>query len=96
MVMDFAHLDRAVDNGVVSLLDHAVLVSRKDTALIDAMKILGTKSVTIDGESTAENMVVQIWDLLERHIKEKGLILHRITLWETDKSSVIYEGEHAR
>lgn len=39
-------------------------------------------------QSTAENMVQWIWDQLKDDLNGKNYVLHELTLWETESSSV--------
>lgn len=42
---------------------------------------------------STENIAIAIWETLEPHIKNLGVVLHCIRLEETDKNSVEYYGE---
>lgn len=39
-------------------------------------------------QSTAENMVQWIWDQLKEELNGRNYVLHELTLWETESSSV--------
>ena len=93
MVLDFSDLDRRI-NSVVDMLDHAVMVSDRDISLRQALKILDTRFVPIEGESTAENIVIWLWSNIKGRLVNSNTVLDRLVLFETDKSSVIYRGEH--
>lgn len=93
MVLDFSDLDKRISS-VTDMLDHAVMVSDRDISLRSAMRILDTRFVPISGESTAENMVIWLWGNIKSMLRNSGVVLDRLVLFETDKSSVIYQGEH--
>ena len=96
MVMDFADLKKVVQEKVISVFDHALLISDEDIILRRHMQNLSKdlkndvgrnlKIVIVKGECTAENLVKIIFDKLKAHLN-----IVKIELWETPTSSAIYE-----
>ncbi|MDQ6891502.1 MAG: 6-carboxytetrahydropterin synthase [Acidobacteriota bacterium] len=76
-VMDFAHLKQAVHDSVIRELDRRHL--NYDVPFLAGIN------------PTAENIAVAIWDRLEPRIGPARLV--RISLNETEKNRVVYEGE---
>lgn len=55
MVMDYFDVKKII-GPLVEELDHTVVVNKKDTELLEALKKLNSDYVEIDFESTAENL----------------------------------------
>ena len=86
MVMDFGDLKRLVNEEVISLLDHAlVLNSKTDTQLIDTLKQHYEKIVIVDYQPTTENLLDFIANKLKKRLPE-NVKLCRVRLRETDTS----------
>lgn len=87
MVMDFADVKRIAKEKVVDLWDHAFLVYRGDTAIVNFLATLpGHKTVVIDVVPTAENLAetaFQILDAAYQDIYHNQLRLERVRLYET-------------
>lgn len=87
MVMDFADVKRIAKEKVVDLWDHAFLVYRGDTAIVDFLATLpGHKTVVIDVVPTAENLAeaaFQILDAAYQDVYHNQLRLERVRLYET-------------
>lgn len=75
-VMDFAHLKHAVHESVIRELDRRHL--NYDVPFLAGIN------------PTAENIAVAIWDRLEPRIGPARLV--RVSLNETEKNRVVYEG----
>lgn len=77
-VMDLKALKELVQGRVVRDLDH---------------RNLNRQVPWLEGVNpTTENLVVAIWRLLEPALPD-GIRLRRLTLWETPRNSVQYEGD---
>jgi len=76
-VMDLKELKVAVEDRVVSDLDHRNL--NREVEWLDGLN------------PTTENLVVAIWGRISGHLPE-GARLVRLTLWETPRNYVEYEG----
>ncbi|MDO4640405.1 MAG: 6-carboxytetrahydropterin synthase QueD [Neisseria sp.] len=91
MVMDFTDLKSIVRQTVTEPFDHAFLYHGANprecqiAALLEGWKM---KTLRLDARTTAENMAVEIY----RRLREGGLDVCRIKLWETPESCAEYEG----
>ena len=86
MVMDFGDLKRLVNEEIISLLDHALVLNAKtDAQLIAVLKQNYEKIVTVDFQPTTENLLNFIAIKLKTCLPE-NLKLCRIRLRETDTS----------
>ena len=91
MVMDFGDLKRLVNEEIISLLDHAlVLNARTDAQLVEALKQNYEKIVIVDFQPTTENLLNFIADKLKAKLSER-VKLTRIRLRETDTSYADWE-----
>ncbi len=87
MVMDFSEVKTIAKEHIVDKWDHAFLVFRGDTAVVDFLGSLDNhKTVVIDSIPTAENLAQLAFDILAPHYADRfGASLHlsRIRLYET-------------
>lgn len=91
MVMDFSDLKRLVNEEIISLLDHALVLNEKnDPQLIEILKQNFEKIVVVDFQPTTENLLNYIADKLKRRLPET-VKLCRIRLRETDTSYAEWE-----
>lgn len=91
MVMDFGDLKRLVNEEIISLLDHALVLNAKtDAQLVEALKQNYEKIVIVDFQPTTENLLNYIADKLKAKLSER-VKLTRIRLRETDTSYADWE-----
>ncbi|MBP5496486.1 MAG: 6-carboxytetrahydropterin synthase QueD [Bacteroidales bacterium] len=91
MVMDFGDLKRLVNEEIISLLDHALVLNEKnDPQLIEILKQNFEKIVVVDFQPTTENLLNYIADKLKRRLPET-VKLCRVRLRETDTSYAEWE-----
>ena len=91
MVMDFGDLKRLVNEEIISLLDHALVLNAKtDAKLVEALKQNYEKIVIVDFQPTTENLLNFIADKLKAKLSER-VKLTRIRLRETDTSYADWE-----
>ncbi len=87
MVMDFSEIKSIARKHIVDQWDHAFLVFRGDTAIVDFLASLDNhKTVIIDSIPTAENLAQLAFDILAPHYADNfgaSLRLSRIRLYET-------------
>jgi len=87
MVMDFSDVKRIAKEQVVDAWDHAFLVYRGDTAVLEFLNSMpGHKTVVLDAVPTAENLAViafKLLDLAYRDTYNNHLTLERVRLFET-------------
>ena len=91
MVMDFGDLKRLVNEEVISLLDHALVLNAKtDAQLIDTLKQNYEKIVVVEFQPTTENLLIFIAEKLKKRLPV-AVKLCRIRLRETDTSYADWE-----
>ena len=86
MVMDFSDLKRLVNEEIISLLDHALVLNAKtDPQLVYALKQHYEKIVTVEFQPTTENLLGYIAGKLQKRLPET-VALACVRLRETDTS----------
>lgn len=91
MVMDFGDLKRLVNEEIISLLDHALVLNAKtDAQLVETLKQNYEKIVIVDFQPTTENLLNFIADKLKAKLSER-VKLTRVRLRETDTSYADWE-----
>ena len=86
MVMDFGDLKRLVNEEIISLLDHALVLNAKtDAQLIEVLKQNYEKIVTVDFQPTTENLLNFIAGKIQLRLPET-VTLACVRLRETDTS----------
>ena len=87
MVMDFSDVKRIAKERLVNLWDHAFLVFKKDTAVLDFLNSLPDhKTVIFPTVPTAENMAAEAFRILDNEYQDTygtQLKLSRVRLYET-------------
>ena len=92
MVIDFGNL-KAVAEGFLFMMDHALMVNDTDQNLIERIKevLPEIKVIETPFEPTAENMAKEIYkhvgDVLTRSY---AVQMDYVTVWETDTSCATY------
>ncbi|KGQ54795.1 6-carboxytetrahydropterin synthase QueD [Gallibacterium anatis] len=93
MVIDFADLKRAVNDLIISPMDHAFIYdqsSERETKIAQLLQQLNSKTFALPVRSTAENLAQFIFQRLQENV---GFHLHSIRLWETPTSFAEYGEE---
>lgn len=87
MVMDFGDIKTIANEKLVHLWDHAFLVYRGDTVMVDFLaSIAHHKTVVLDEVPTAENLAQIAFSILEHAYHDRyghELTLSRVRLYET-------------
>ncbi len=90
MVMDFSDVKRIARESVVDVWDHAFLVFKDDTDVLNFLNTLPNhKTVVFPTVPTAENMAAEAFKLLQHQYKDtygNHLKLERVRLYETPNS----------
>lgn len=93
MVIDFADLKRAVNELIISPIDHAFIYdqsSERETKIAQLLQQLNSKTFALPVRSTAENLAQFIFQRLQENV---GFHLHSVRLWETPTSFAEYGEE---
>ncbi|KGQ63863.1 6-carboxytetrahydropterin synthase QueD [Gallibacterium anatis] len=93
MVIDFADLKRAVNELIISPMDHAFIYdqsSERETKIAQLLQQLNSKTFALPVRSTAENLAQFIFQRLQENV---GFHLHSVRLWETPTSFAEYGEE---
>jgi 6-pyruvoyltetrahydropterin/6-carboxytetrahydropterin synthase len=94
MVMDFSDVKRIAKERVVDAWDHAFLVYRGDTIVLNFLHTLPNhKTVVLDVVPTAENLAKTAFELLDSAYKDtfgNELKLERVRLFETPNNWADY------
>ncbi|MDD5361610.1 MAG: 6-carboxytetrahydropterin synthase [Ignavibacteria bacterium] len=77
-VMDLKIMNRIIMEEVIDLVDH---------------KFLNELPMFKDIIPTTENIAIVFWNILKTKLKGDNYCLHSIKLFETEKNSVLYEGD---
>ena len=86
MVMDFGDLKRLVNEEIISLLDHALVLNAKtDNQLIEVLKQNYEKIVTVEFQPTTENLLNFIAEKIQARLPN-DVKLNCVRLRETDTS----------
>ena len=86
MVMDFGDLKRLVNEEIISLLDHALVLNAKtDAQLVDVLKQNYEKIVIVDFQLTTENLLNFIAGKIQTRLPD-DVKLTCVRLRETDTS----------
>ena len=87
MVMDFSDVKRIAKEQVVDAWDHAFLVYRGDTQVLEFLNTMpGHNTVVLDVVPTAENLASVAFKLLDHACRDtynNHLTLQRVRLYET-------------
>lgn len=90
MVMDFSDVKTIARKAVVDVWDHAFLVYRGDTVVLEFLNTLPDhKTVVMDSVPTAENMAAEAFRILEAQYRDSygnHLKLEQVRLYETPNS----------
>lgn len=81
MVMDFCDLKHTVEQNIVDVFDHALVLSADSPFNVG----LPTKTVLIDFQPTSENLLLHFAQRLEDKLP-RNVRLHSLKLYETDTS----------
>lgn len=72
MVMDFSEVKRIVREQIVDRWDHAFLVYKNDTTVVDFLHSLQNhKTIILDSQPTAENLANTAFLILDQAFQEK-------------------------
>ena len=87
MVCDFSDIKRIVKGWIDEKLDHKMIL-RFDDPLITPLAELGEPVYIVDSNPTVERIARLIFD----YVREQGIPVERVKVWETPTSCATYEG----
>ena len=91
MVMDFSDLKRTVKQHIIEPFDHAFIYhggNGRECQIAALLEGWNMKTLRLPFRTTAENMAVEMYGRL----KNAGLNVSNVKLWETPTSCAEYEG----
>lgn len=89
MVCDFSDIKSCVNSYIDEHLDHNFIV-HKDDPIIPVLKIQNERFLAINEHPTAEVLSKMIY----QHLKQQGLNVTEVVLWETASANASYREEH--
>lgn len=87
MVIDFGDLKKIVNQYIIDVLDHAIILNR-DSFYFEIGNYLENKNhrvVYLKLEPTCENMLYKFSEIIQKHLP-KNIILEKLKLFETKTS----------
>lgn len=88
MVMDFSEVKKQM-KPIIDELDHCFIISTSDGTLVDMFEGSDFKIVAVPFETTAENLVIWLYDRIK---KETDIPIRKLELFETDGNSARHTG----
>jgi 6-pyruvoyltetrahydropterin/6-carboxytetrahydropterin synthase len=96
MVIDFADLKALMMEHIDAVYDHNTMLSMHDPIANDLIAMLEPvqekKPVLVDFVPTVENITRHFYEILQPLLKEKGIQLRQVKVWETPNCWAVYEG----
>ena len=86
MVYDFGDVKRIVKGWIDQEIDHKMIL-REDDPLVEPLRQLGEPVFLVESNPTVERIARLIFE----HVKNVGLPVVRVKVWETPTSSATYE-----
>ncbi|HOK25250.1 MAG TPA: 6-carboxytetrahydropterin synthase [Bacteroidales bacterium] len=85
MIMDFAELKKIVEEKVINIFDHSLVVSKSFEKRYNNIRGIFTNLVVLDYQPTCENLVIDFAERIKSGLPD-GIYLHSLKLYETSKS----------
>ena len=82
MVLDYYDL-KAIVKPIIEELDHAFMVNKADTDLLNILKQMESRLVLVDFESTSENICLYLLDKLKNSGLPSNVSKVRVRIYET-------------
>ena len=90
MVIDFGVLAEHLNTYVHDPCDHGFMVANYDGAMIDAIRTVGGKLISVSFPPTAERLAEWWGTALLLALDRDGIALDSLTVWETPNSSATW------
>lgn len=84
MVIDFGELKKIVNQQIVNIYDHALVISQKAREVIPKHQMF-EKTMVVNYQPTSENMLIHFAEKIQKELPKK-VKLHSIKLYETATS----------
>lgn len=94
MVLDFSIVSEVVRKTVLDRFDHAFVYDMRSDVEREIATILeagGRKTVSLPNRSTVEYLAQLVYELLESPLRDVGVHLESVRLWETPTSYAEYQ-----
>ena len=85
MVLDYFDVKEIV-GPIIDKLDHAVIITKTDTELIEAVKKLNSDHVIVDFESTAENLCIYFLNKIKESNLPENITSIMVKVFETENT----------
>jgi len=85
MIIDFADLKKIVEEKVINIFDHALVVSKSFESRYNLLQRAFNNLIVLDFQPTCENLVAEFAERLKFNLPA-GVDLHSLRLYETPKS----------
>jgi 6-pyruvoyltetrahydropterin/6-carboxytetrahydropterin synthase len=91
MVIDFKDLKKIVKETIIDKIDHSFIYfnasnDEVEHKIADILKESGKRIFEVNYRPTAENMAMDFYNILNGNLKDKGIRVVSITLYETQTS----------
>jgi 6-pyruvoyltetrahydropterin/6-carboxytetrahydropterin synthase len=94
MVIDFGDLKQIMMEEIDQKFDHNGIFYKDDTNRV-SLELISTEQpkdiLFVDFIPTAENLAKYWYELLEPRLKERGIKIKHLKVWETPTSTAIYQ-----
>ena len=85
MVLDYFDVKKII-TPLVDELDHAIIVNKSDSKLLEAVELLNSDFVLVDFESTAENLCYYFLDKIKSADLPKNITEIMVKIFETENT----------
>ena len=94
MVIDFGDLKQIMVQEIDARLDHGFMMYDGDVFMSTfayLMKEHGQKIIFVEFVPTAENIAKYLYEIIKNKLKEVGIKIKHVKVWETPTSTATYE-----
>jgi 6-pyruvoyltetrahydropterin/6-carboxytetrahydropterin synthase len=96
MVIDFSDLKVILMEEIDSVFDHSFTIYEQDEFIDDFKKyknLFKQKINVVSFIPTAENLAMHWYRLIEDKLKERGIAIKYVKVWETPTSTAVYTSD---
>ena len=84
MIIDFYDVDKLL-KPLIDRLDHAFMVNKNDTAVIEFLDKIKSKKLVVDFNSTVENICKYVLDEIKKFNLPKNIFSVSVRIYETNE-----------